>query len=470
MADTLEMIGRYELLSEIGRGGFASVYLARDPLLDGLVAIKVLSDNFVAQADIRQRFISEAKVMRENATHGLVAVHDIGEVENRPFFVMEYCDRGTLQDRLDDLDEPIDIDQARTLAKALSTATKGIHKANIVHRDLKPSNFLIRHTPSKNNPPVPGLLSQREELVLADFGLAKILDTQTSRLTLAGGTPGFGAPEQFRGDPTITVRADVYALAAILVSALSGETPRTVHRPDGQAFSDKAFQATGVLKKGLLRGLEYDPKARQADAVEWLSSLDVGSDHSCTTTKPRLNQGIDKPLFTRRSMLRASGASILTVVTSVALVSSPFRFPGPKIIGPRTGVLGDEAIFTIDGSSRATWTIDNGNKLEGRSIAILPESPGRYRVEAATTLRSSVHLFVVDDPENVLRIVGPGSATIGESTIYEAEGSGDNPSWIIGEKTFTGSTVELTPNSIGTVLVTLSDSGLTTTRSITAIP
>lgn len=96
-------IGRYRIVSNLGVGGFASVYLAEDPALATHVAIKVLSEAMASDGNIRARFIEEARLMRRLASPVLVTVHDISEQDGLPYFVMEYCEGGTLADRLEGL-------------------------------------------------------------------------------------------------------------------------------------------------------------------------------------------------------------------------------------------------------------------------------------------------------------------------------------------------------------------------------
>ena len=267
------MIGRYRVVRRLGEGGFATVYLAEDMRLDALVAVKLLHRRMADDGEIRARFIREAQIMRRLATPGLVAVHDIDEHDGRPFFVMEYCTGGTLADRLDAVGGRIGVDQALALAGALREATAGIHRAGTVHRDLKPTNYLIAQRSDHNGKPVSGLLGADEELVVGDFGLAKAIEVDATKLTVSGGTPGFGAPEQFQGDPTVDARADVYSLSAILASALSGDKPQLVLAPGVMPFTEGALAAAGPLAGELARGMALDRTHRHDDVVTWEAAL-----------------------------------------------------------------------------------------------------------------------------------------------------------------------------------------------------
>ena len=267
-----ESIGRHRVHRVLGAGGFATVYLAEDPSLDAQVAIKVLAPNFAADPDIRARFINEARLMRRLNVPGLVTIYDVDEQQGTPYFVMEYCERGTLADRLTQLGRPTTLEETLGLISSITAATSAIHRAGMVHRDLKPSNYLIRHTPYSTSVATGDLLATDEELVVADFGLAKIVNLDGTRLSIAAGTPGYGAPEQFRGDPTIDATADVYAATAIVVHAMTATPPRPVV-VDAEPFTPDDLAKTEPLRDQLEQGLSTDRATRPADIEQWQRRL-----------------------------------------------------------------------------------------------------------------------------------------------------------------------------------------------------
>ncbi|MGL4743192.1 MAG: serine/threonine-protein kinase, partial [Dermatophilaceae bacterium] len=210
------LFGRFEVRRQLGRGGFAEVYLAIDPALDTEVALKVLTAERASDPDVRERFIREARLLRRLAptSNGrLLAVHDLGEQDGRPYLVLEYLPLGSLADRISarhpDAGEVTGREIA-TLVEELRICLEPVHEAGLVHRDVKPSNLLLRGpvraalgtdprrtgatAATDAGPRDRPLLAEGETLVLADFGIAR--EVELTALTLAVGTPGLAAPEQ----------------------------------------------------------------------------------------------------------------------------------------------------------------------------------------------------------------------------------------------------------------------------------
>ena len=259
MADP-ELFGRYRVVKRIGSGAFASVWLAHDDVLDGPVAVKVLADNWAGRADVRERFVEEARMLRRADSDRVVRVHDIGDLpDGRPYFVMTYADSGTLADRLTGV--PMSPPEALWFAVETARAVAVLHGRGIIHRDIKPSNVLLRAG------------HDGQEVLVSDLGLAKAA-IAASGMTLAAGTPGYMPPEQAEGFG-LTFASDVYALAALTYRLLAGETPRRADspvsvlnrsaepvRPVGHYRSDLPPGVDAVLQ----RGLEPDPVDRYPDA------------------------------------------------------------------------------------------------------------------------------------------------------------------------------------------------------------
>ncbi len=204
--------GRYQLEREVGAGGFARVYLARDLLLQRRVALKVLHPQLADDAgvrDFRVRFAREAQAVAALDHPNILPVYDYGEADGLVYLVMPYVDGGTLFDRLRDrrtLELP-------TVAAWVAQCAAGLdhaHREGLVHRDVKPHNMLLR--------------AADDRLLLADFGIAKALgNTDDQSRTGVIGTIAYMAPEQFQG--RVAPATDIYALGCVLFQLLTGEVP-----------------------------------------------------------------------------------------------------------------------------------------------------------------------------------------------------------------------------------------------------
>jgi serine/threonine protein kinase len=211
----------YEVLKELGRGGRGVVYLASDPALKRLVAIKMILAGRTASAADRARLRAEAEAAARVRHPHVIEVYSSGEYDGCPYFVCEYAPGGSLAKRVGDQPQP-PRDAAR-LVMLLARAAHAAHRERIVHRDLKPSNVLLAPPADEAALNTPYGLPK-----VADFGLAKYLD---GRLGQTGsndilGTVQYMAPEQAEGKPNeVGPAADVYALGAILYQLLTGRPP-----------------------------------------------------------------------------------------------------------------------------------------------------------------------------------------------------------------------------------------------------
>lgn len=202
-------IGRYEIKSELGRGGMAMVYFAYDPRFKRDVAVKVLPREFLHDSDFRARFEREAEIIASLEHPAIVPVYDFGEEEGQPYIVMRFMQNGSLADRLarGTLAPP----EAARILDRLAAALDEAHRQGIVHRDLKPANILF---------------DRLGEPHISDFGIAKIAQsTKTLTGSAVIGTPGYISPEQARGEHNIDGRSDVYALGCLLFQMLTGKQP-----------------------------------------------------------------------------------------------------------------------------------------------------------------------------------------------------------------------------------------------------
>lgn len=210
-----EKIGRYEIKSELGRGGMATVYRAYDPRFEREVALKVLPREFLHDGSFRVRFEREAKTIASLEHPAIVPVYDVGEDDGQPYFVMRLMPGGSLSDIISK--GPMPLKEAARIMSRLGPALDEAHAKGIIHRDLKPGNILF---------------DRAHEPYVSDFGIAKIAQSQGSTVTGGAiiGTPAYMSPEQAQGDP-IDGRSDIYALGVILYEMLAGVQPYQATTP-----------------------------------------------------------------------------------------------------------------------------------------------------------------------------------------------------------------------------------------------
>jgi len=201
---------RYRVERELGRGGMAVVYLARDLKHDREVALKVLRPELSAALG-RDRFMREIQLTARLQHPHILPVFDSGESAGQLWYTMPYVDGETLRARLA-REGRLPVDAATQLGREIASALAYAHDAGVVHRDIKPENIL---------------LSRQGQALVADFGIAKALatDEALTETGLALGTPAYMAPEQVLGERPVRPQADVYALGVVLYEMLSGARP-----------------------------------------------------------------------------------------------------------------------------------------------------------------------------------------------------------------------------------------------------
>ena len=198
---------RYRLDTKIGEGGFASVFLAMDLELGRQVAVKILGQDWTRDKDLLTRFRNEARTIAVLDHPNILQIYDFGVAKGAPYLVMPYLSGGTLSVRMKR--ERLTLDEIGFYLDQVGSALDYAHQHGIVHRDVKPANLLIRND---------------GQLVLMDFGLAKLLDNVALEAsTLVLGTVAYMAPEQCMG--MVSAASDIYMLGVILYQMLAGKLP-----------------------------------------------------------------------------------------------------------------------------------------------------------------------------------------------------------------------------------------------------
>ncbi len=209
------MVGKkilhYKILEQLGEGGMGIVYLAHDSKLDRRVAIKFLPRNITSSSAERQRFEIEAKAAAALNHPNIATIYNIEEAEGELFLVMEYIAGNTLKDHIESK-KVLSQEDALHIAVQIAEGLQAAHDKGIVHRDIKPSNIM---------------LTEKGNVKLMDFGLAKISNTPAPKLTKTGstlGTMAYMSPEQTRGEET-DHRTDIWSFGVLIYEMLSGKPP-----------------------------------------------------------------------------------------------------------------------------------------------------------------------------------------------------------------------------------------------------
>ena len=276
-----QKLGKYEILSELGRGGFGTVYEAVDTVLERPVALKVLHPNLVNDLSFVSRFRQEAKLAAKLEHPNIVPVYDFDQKDGRFFIAMGLMPGGSLKDKLEQ-SGAFSLVQSRSLLLQICTGLAYAHDRNIIHRDLKPGNILI------------------DELGIAritDFGFAKAMSTSNS-LSLSGtggilGTPAYMAPELWRGKPA-TPHSDIYSLGCIAYELLTGnvlfegETPAEIMTKHIIDRPQLKIEFPENWQKMIESCLAFEPEARYLSINSLLKEItnDSANDNKIIESTP----------------------------------------------------------------------------------------------------------------------------------------------------------------------------------------
>ncbi|MFQ3645440.1 MAG: protein kinase [Anaerolineae bacterium] len=261
------VVNGYEVLSLIGVGGMARVYLARQQSMNRQVALKVLPMQFVSDDTYLQRFHREVKIVSQLEHAHIVPVYDYGEYQGQPYIVMRYMAGGSVDDMLEK--GIIPLTRIETILAEIAPALDHAHAKGVLHRDLKPSNVLLDESGSA---------------FLSDFGIARLNEGHGVTITTQGvvGTPSYMSPEQAQGKD-MDGRSDIYSLGVMLFELATGRRPFEADTPYSIAVmqvttpppSPRVYNADipPAVERVILRALSKDPQERPARAVELVEAL-----------------------------------------------------------------------------------------------------------------------------------------------------------------------------------------------------
>jgi len=256
--EVARLFPQLEILAFIGKGGMGAVYQARQPALDRFVALKLLPPQTASGSSFVERFNREARALAKLAHPNIVAVHEFGQVNGLPFFLMEFVDGLNLRqlERAGKLAPR----QALQIVPQICEALQFAHDEGVVHRDIKPENILV---------------DKKGRVKIADFGIAKILGREAevalTETQGAIGTPHYMAPEQMEKPTTVDHRADIFSLGVVFYEMLTGELPLGRFAPP----SSRKVEVDVRLDDVVLRALEKDPERRYQHVSQVKTAVDT---------------------------------------------------------------------------------------------------------------------------------------------------------------------------------------------------
>ena len=374
--------GRYRIISRLGQGGMARVFLAQDESLHRQVAVKVLADRHSDDPHFIERFQREARAAARLNHPNIVQVYDQSQTAGMSYIVQEYVEGETLKDLIR-RESPIEPRRAITIALQILAALRVAHQQGVIHRDVKPQNILVQPD---------------GKIKVADFGIASAGDTEMTEAGSIVGTAQYLAPEQARGLP-VGPPADLYAVGIVLYEMLSGRVPfegeaavtvamRHVQEAP-EALTDRNPLVPVALESVVMRALAKDPTQRYQSADQMGIELD------------RVRQGL--PISDETSVIGAATIA-MTQLASETLVAPPLppREPPPTrggnpnrkrlwilllVIGVvlLAGVAGVYA-FTRGGSDGGSTTTASTATATTSALVEIPDLVGQTQADATATL------------------------------------------------------------------------------------
>jgi len=310
-------LGPFEIISELGRGGMAVVYKARQADLGRMVALKILPPELSLDKNYLQRFLQEARSAAALEHPHIVPIYAIGEAQGYNYIAMKYITGKTLKDVVQQ-QGALDIQQTATMLEQVADALDYAHSQGMIHRDIKPSN----------------MMAERSGWVyLTDFGLARGSENAQG-LTLVGtvmGTPEYMSPEQAQGLSTIGPPTDIYALGVVLYELLTGQVPFQADTPMGMLVArlqyaprpprDYRGDLPEAVEDVIMRALARKPQARFATAKDMIAALKNAAGLNTRSFAPQ-----------QRPISPAQGVP----AQPAQPISPPMGLPPTQAVGPAT--------------------------------------------------------------------------------------------------------------------------------------
>jgi len=385
--DSSPLDGRYRILSRLGSGGMADVYLARDESLGRLVAIKVLKERLAADAEFVERFRIEAQAAASLNHPAIVAVYDRGKAGTSPYIAMEYVDGESLKQRLRRKGR-LSPDEAAATALAVLDALRAAHTRHIVHRDVTSSNVLV---------------DEAGRVKVADFGIARMGASELTRTGAMLGTSSYLSPEQAQGR-SADERSDLYSLGVVLFEMLSGRLPFrgesdlavamqhvSAAPPNPRSLAPDVPEEYAAV---VMKALSKQPTDRYQSAEEFAAALRAARDggHAAPAAVPPAPPAVSPPAAVPRPPSKAPPPAA-TVVAADALTRpvdgatrymSEVRQPSP-VRPPRRLWRWVLLVVVIAAAAAGAWAVYALVLAPGAKV---PGLVGRPRAEAVAAVRA----------------------------------------------------------------------------------
>ena len=386
------MIGRYEILDEIGQGAMGTVYRARDPMIDRVVAIKTVAIALLRDegADAEARFLREAQSAGRLSHPNIVTIYDVSEADGLAYIAMEYLSGKTLRDIMNQSQMPLDLilDTMTQMAEALAFA----HEHGVIHRDIKPANVVITR--------------QRGRIKLTDFGIAHLVNSNHTQTGQMLGSPRYMSPEQAMGR-VVDGRSDIFSLGAVLYEMLTGQyafdgesLPTIIYRVISEMPVPVELmrpQLPAELTSLLARMLSKNPEDRP-DANMLVSAL-----HALVASAPQtpalpLAERISQPLrilafTTPVAVFLLVGVSIIVIEHFLGTPQEP-----PAILAPPSSVA-TQSVQTNQPAAPATGIAESEAQSQTARV-----EPARPLARDKPRIQADAYLEGLDKKQVELRI------------------------------------------------------------------
>ena len=315
-------LGNYKLFEKLGEGGMATVYLANHELLGSKVAIKLLSEDYLSNKNIRNRFLAEARSLASMSHRNIIKVTDLIDQPTYVAFVMEYVDGITLKDYIEQK-VSLTNTEIKTIFFQMLEAVGYVHEQKLVHRDIKPTNFMI---------------DSNGDVKLLDFGIAKNTNTASFEYTQTGtmqnmGTPMYMSPEQVKSTKDVTLQSDIYSLGVVLWQMVMGKKPYDTSSLSGYDLNTKIIHEqlpdtnslfANIIKRATAKNVvdRYANVASIISEIKMLSFNNNVENSSVEVFKKNQKNIISSDSITKVESFQTGIVSINGTETSIVKVGS----------------------------------------------------------------------------------------------------------------------------------------------------